>query len=309
MWEAFLIQILINSFIPVALLILFGYISAKKTIFKYEDALSIIKYIGVIAVPALTLKMTVSISFSNVNWLLISSYIISELAIYLTAIFTAKYFFNLKWNESILIGMASSFANHLLFVYPIALNEYGPELIDPIIAIIGFDVAFLVVNLIILDFIKYKNLELSHIVFKQLSNLPLLAVLTGLFIVFLDFNLPLSIERALNFISGSAAPCALFAAGIILSQKIEKTDLKISNLIIGFKILLHPLIAILVMWNLNEIEFSISETAIMVAAAPVGLMALVFSTQYDVNPNAITRALLISTLLSIISIPLVSTLS
>ena len=304
-----MIQILINSFMPVALLILFGYISAKKTIFKYEDALSIIKYIGVIAVPALTLKMTVSISFSNVNWLLISSYIISELAIYLTAIFITKYFFKLRWNESILIGMASSFANHLLFVYPIALNEYGPELIDPIIAIIGFDVAFLVVNLIILDFIKYKNLELSHIVFKQLSNLPLLAVLTGLFIVFLDFNLPLSIERALNFISGSAAPCALFAAGIILSQKIEKTDLKISNLIIGFKILLHPLIAILVMWNLNEIEFSISETAIMVAAAPVGLMALVFSTQYDVNPNAITRALLISTLLSIISIPLVSTLS
>ena len=304
-----MIQLLINSFLPVALLILLGYVSAKKLIFKYEDALSIIKYIGVIAVPALTLKMTVSISFSNVNWLLISSYIISELIIYLTAIFIAKYFFNLRWNESILIGMASSFANHLLFVYPIALNEYGPELIDPIIAIIGFDVVFLVVNLIILDFIKYKNLKLSHIVFKQLSNLPLLAVLTGLFIVFLDFNLPLSIERALNFISGSAAPCALFAAGIILSQKIEKTDLKISNLIIGFKILLHPLIAILVMWNLNEIEFSISETAIMVAAAPVGLMALVFSTQYDVNPNAITRALLISTLLSIISIPLVSTLS
>ena len=304
-----MIQLLINSFLPVALLILLGYVSAKKLIFKYEDALSIIKYIGVIAVPALTLKMTVSISFSNVNWLLISSYIISELIIYLAAIFIAKYFLNLKWNESILIGMASSFANHLLFVYPIALNEYGPELIDPIIAIIGFDVAFLVVNLIILDFIKYKNLELSHIVFKQLSNLPLLAVLAGLFIVFLDFNLPLSIERALNFISGSAAPCALFAAGIILSQKIEKIDLKISNLIIGFKILLHPLIAILVMWNLNEIEFSISETTIMVAAAPVGLMALVFSTQYDVNPNAITRALLISTLLSIISIPLVSTLS
>ena len=304
-----MIQLLINSFLPVALLILLGYVCAKKLIFKYEDALSIIKYIGFIAVPALTLKMTVSISFSNVNWLLISSYIMSELIIYLAAIFIAKYFLNLKWNESILIGMASSFANHLLFVYPIALNEYGPELIDPIIAIIGFDVAFLVVNLIILDFIKYKNLELSHIVFKQLSNLPLLAVLTGLFLVFLDFNLPLSIERALNFISGSAAPCALFAAGVILSQKIEKADLKISNLIIGFKILLHPLIAILVMWNLNEIEFSISETAIMVAAAPVGLMALVFSTQYDVNPNAITRALLISTLLSIISIPLVSTLS
>ena len=80
-------ELLINSFVPVALLILIGYFSAKKSIFKYEDALSIIKYIGVIAVPVLTFKMTVSISFSNVNWLLISSYIISELIIYLAAIF------------------------------------------------------------------------------------------------------------------------------------------------------------------------------------------------------------------------------
>ena len=253
--------------------------------------------------------MTVSISFANVNWLLISSYIISELVIYLTAIFIAKYFFNLKWNDTILIGMASSFANHLLFVYPIALNEYEPELIDPIKAIIGFDVIFLVINLIILEFIKFKNLDLKKIILKQFSNLPLLALLTGLLFVFLDLNLHTSVKRALEFISGSAAPCALFAAGIILSQKIEQTELKVSNLIIGFKIFLHPLVAILIIWNLNEIEFSVSETTIMVAAAPVGLMALVFSTQYNVNPNAITRALLISTLFSIISIPLVSTLS
>jgi predicted permease len=47
----------------------------------------------------------------------------------------------------------------------------------------------------------------------------------------------------------------------------------------------------------------------MVAAAPVGLMALVFSTQYGVNPSAITKALMITTLLSILTIPLSSTLS
>ena len=151
-------ELLLNSFVPVALLILIGYYSAKKLMFKYEDALSIIKYIGVIAVPVLTFKMTVSISFSNVNWLLISSYIISELVIYFVVIFVGKYHFLLKWNECILIGMASSFANHLLFVYPIALHEYESDLIDPIIAIIGCDVIFLVVNLIILDIIKFKHL-------------------------------------------------------------------------------------------------------------------------------------------------------
>jgi len=44
----------------------------------------------------------------------------------------------------------------------------------------------------------------------------------------------------------------------------------------------------------------------MVASAPVGLMALIFSTQYGVNPNAITRALMITTLFSIVTVPLAS---
>ena len=278
----------------------------KKSIFSIENAKAIIKYVGVIAVPALTLKIILSISISNVNWTLISSYVFSEFIIYATAILVGKYIFHLKWNEAILIGMASSFANHLLFVYPIALNEYDADLINPIVAIIGFDVIFLVINLMILDLIKFQNLKLKNILIKQFSNLPLLALIVGLVIILLDIEMPVSIDRALEFIANSAAPCALFAAGIILSQKLEKTEIKISNLIILFKIILHPILLIFIIWNLDNVDFSIAETTIMVASAPVGLMALIFSTQYGLNPNAITRALMITTLFSVLTVPLAS---
>ena len=301
-----MINLLINSFAPVAILILIGYISAKKSIFSKENSIAIIKYVGVVAVPALTLKIILSISISNVNWTLIFSYVFSELIIYVTALLIGKYIFNLKWNEAILIGMASSFANHLLFVYPIALNEYEADLINPIVAIIGFDVIFLVINLIILDLIKFQNLNLKNICIKQFSNLPLLALILGLAIILLDIEIPVSIERALEFIANSAASCALFAAGIILSQKLEKTEIKISNIIILFKIILHPILLIFIIWSLDNIDFSLAETTIMVASAPVGLMALIFSTQYGVNPNAITRALMITTLFSIVTVPLAS---
>ena len=301
-----MINLLINSFAPVAILILIGYISAKKSIFSKENSIAIIKYVGVVAVPALTLKIILSINISNVNWTLIFSYVFSELIIYLTALLIGKYIFNLKWNEAILIGMASSFANHLLFVYPIALNEYNADLINPIVAIIGFDVIFLVINLIILDLIKFQNLKLKNIFIKQFSNLPLLALILGLAIILLDIEIPTSIDRVLDFIANSAAPCALFAAGIILSQKLEKTEIKISNLIILLKIILHPVLLILIIWNLDNIDFSLAETTIMVASAPVGLMALIFSTQYGLNPNAITRALMITTLFSILTVPLAS---
>ena len=125
-------------------------------------------------------------------------------------------------------------------------------------------------------------------------------------IIFLDIEIPISIDRALDFIANSAAPCALFAAGIILSQKLEKTEIKISNLIILFKIILHPVLLIFIIWNIDDIDFSLAETTIMVASAPVGLMALIFSTQYGINPSAITRALMITTLFSIITVPFAS---
>ena len=304
-----MIDFFLNSFLPVAILIFLGFIAAKKSLFNYSESLAIIKYVGVIAVPAITLKMTLSINFSIINWLLISNYVVSEIIIYLTAMLLCRFLFKLNWSESVIIGMASSFANHLLFVYPMALNEYGADLINPIIAIIGFDVIFLVINLIILDCLKFQKLNLKIIFLKQFSNIPLLAFIIGLLIIIFEIKLPITISRSVDFISESAAPCALFAAGVILSQRLEKTQIKISYLIVTFKVILHPILAIILIWNLNKIDFSVSETTIMVASAPVGLMALIFSTQYGVNPNPITRALLITTILSIVIIPLAGTLS
>lgn len=304
-----MIDFFLNSFLPVAILIFLGFIAAKKSLFNYSESLAIIKYVGVIAVPAITLKMTLSINFSIINWLLISNYVVSEIIIYLTAMLLCRFLFKLNWSESVIIGMASSFANHLLFVYPMALNEYEADLINPIIAIIGFDVIFLVINLIILDCLKFQKLNLKIIFLKQFSNIPLLAFIIGLLIIIFEIKLPITISRSVDFISESAAPCALFAAGIILSQRLEKTQIKISYLIVTFKVILHPILAIILIWNLNKIDFSVSETTIMVASAPVGLMALIFSTQYGVNPNPITRALLITTILSIVIIPLAGTLS
>ena len=304
-----MIDFFVNSFLPVAILIFLGFIAAKKSLFNYSESLAIIKYVGVIAVPAITLKMTLSINFSIINWLLISNYVVSEIIIYLTAMLLCRFLFKLNWSESVIIGMASSFANHLLFVYPMALNEYEADLINPIIAIIGFDVIFLVINLIILDCLKFQKLNLKIIFLKQFSNIPLLAFIIGLLIILFEIKLPITISRSVEFISESAAPCALFAAGIILSQRLEKTQIKISYLIVIFKVILHPILAIILIWNLNKIDFSVSETTIMVASAPVGLMALIFSTQYGVNPNPITRALLITTILSIVIIPLAGTLS
>lgn len=196
-----------------------------------------------------------------------------------------------------------------MLVYPIGLNEYNDNLIIPIVGIIGFDFIFLVINLIFLDLITTKNLSIKKIFLKQLYNIPLIALTIGILISYLEIEMPTLIDWSINFISASDSPCALFAAGIILAQKIEKTQIQLSNLIILFKIILHPILSIFIIWKILDIDFSISETSIMVASISVGLMALIFSTQYGVKPDAITRALLVTTIISLITIPLSSSLS
>jgi len=148
--------------------------------------------------------------------------------------------------------MVASFSNHILFVYPIALTEYDNNLLTPIVSIISFDVIFLVFNIIILDLITIKKITLKKIIVKQFNNYPLFALIIGMIIVYFEIKLPLSINRSINFISLSVAPCALFAAGIILAHQIEKTQKNISNLIIIFKILLHPLLAIFIIWTIHN---------------------------------------------------------
>ena len=113
--------------------------------------------------------------------------------------------------------MAASFANYLLFVYPIALNEYNEALIAPIISIIGFDVMFLVLNLIILDLITLKKMSSKNIALKEFTNLPLIALLVRLLIILIDIKLPVAVSRSIKFISESAATCALCAAGTTLA--------------------------------------------------------------------------------------------
>ena len=49
-----LIELLFNGVIPVAFISFFGFYLGKKSIFSYEDAKMILKFVGTVAVPAMS---------------------------------------------------------------------------------------------------------------------------------------------------------------------------------------------------------------------------------------------------------------
>lgn len=85
-----------------------------------------------------------------------------------------------------------------------------------------------------------------------------IAGIIGILISYLEIEMPTLIDRSINFISASDSPWALFSASIILAQKIEKTKIQLCDLIILLKIILHLILAIFIIYNILEINFSIS---------------------------------------------------
>ena len=69
--------------------------------------------------------------------------------------------------EAILIGAAASFANHVLYVYPIAILEFPFSQINSIITIMAMDVLLLSLTILLLDLASTKDLSLVKLIKKQ----------------------------------------------------------------------------------------------------------------------------------------------
>ena len=298
-------NLLVNGVIPVSFICFFGFFLGKKNLFKVAEANIILKFVGLVAVPAMSADIILKLDFSNINFSLYIKYLITELLLYLIGFFTAKLFFKSNTTEAILIGAAASFANHVLYVYPIAILEFPFSQINSIITIMAMDVILLSFTIFLLDFTSTDDFTLFKLFKKQIVNPPLLGLFAGLIIILAPFELPVGIERTFEFVSLSAAPCALFALGIILSKKVQRGQLNIAIFITLLRLIIHPLLAVIVILILGGHFIENSRTTLMVAAAPVGLMAFTFAPKYGVSTEAIALSILWTFIASLFLIPLV----
>ena len=119
------------STLPLFGLVLIGFISGKLNLLDKSDSKVFLKLIGLVIVPVLGVKIIGNFRYEFVNWNLYFYYLLTQSIIYFLGFSIAKLIFKRQFSECIIIGMTSSFSNHLFFVYPIALFEFGPKDIVP----------------------------------------------------------------------------------------------------------------------------------------------------------------------------------
>ena len=147
---------------------------------------------------------------------------------------------------------------------------------------------------------------------KKLIRAPfVIALLTGALLFAVQPPLPEIIRGGLRAVAGLNTPLAMFTVGIYLAQ----TDLpgmlkrKSLGLIAVVRLLVIPLIVLLLLTLLPESMHEMRTVLLICAACPVGSNVAVYAQLYGKDYPYAVETVVLSTVLSLASIPLVMYLS
>lgn len=304
-----MIDVFLNAVLPVFAVVALGFAFCKTGVFDGAMAMAINRFVFYAALPVLLFRLIATAPFEDFEWPFILAYAISELTLYAVGFFVARIGFRRSRLESLLLGMSTGFANHVFFVLPIARQLYGEEAIVPIVGVIALDaVVFLGGMVLILEATsdEARGLAPLHLLRLFARNPQILGIAAG--VTASVFSLPLDpgLDLFTNFLGETAAPCSLFALGVMLAARASSVSFGLPATMAALKLGGMPIVLWLLLTTAFQVSPEWSSLAMMVAAGPAGAMPFVLGLQYKVPVDAIVPTILISTLGSLLTVTLVS---
>lgn len=298
---------LLNGVLPVFAIGAIGFFLGKRGTFDFNTAMALNKFVMVIAMPALGFQLLANAPLADFDFKMLGGYFFTELVMYSSGFAFARLVFKADIMESALLGLAIALTNHILFVLPIATTLFGEDAVVPIVAIISMDgILLFSASLILMDVLANKGAGFGQTLGKILRNPPLIAMMFGLVVGIFGMPVPKGFDVFANFLAGTASPVLLFALGIILSQKVDGSRKMLPVAMVGMKLVVHPILALAIFTSVLHLAPETRNPAMMVAAAPCGVMAFMLALNYRVRVDAIARAIFYTSIGSLLTISLVA---
>lgn len=196
------------------------------------------------------------------------------------------------------------FANTGFMGYPVLLDVFGQEAVF-YASLIHMAFNFFVYTYAIMCLTKGDDSGFK-LNFKQLLTPGIILIFVGIFIYLFDIQLPSVLMDTVNSIGSLTAPLSMMMIGSSLAVypiKDSFTDWR-SYVFAFVRLIIVPFVTMLVC-RLLHINPYYANITIITNAMPVGSMVLMLATQYNANVKIVTRNIVVSTLLSVITIPIV----
>lgn len=293
---------LADPILPIFAVLALGLLGGRYGGFDGEFARNLNRFVFYIGQPALIFFLISQARFDTYDLPALGLYFLSELVVYALGAFIALRVFRRELREALLLGMTCAFVNHLYYVLPIAQLIYGAEAATPITGAIVVDVTLLFCGTIFLmDMLDQGRPSPGKILTMMSKNPALLALAAGILGNLAGPLLPSGLLTFASFAGQAAAPVVLFALGVVMAGTDIRRIGALVWAVVAIKVLLHPAIAY-GLFSGAAITPDWSEILLLLAAGPCGAMPFVIALQYGVRTEAMTKSILISTFLTLISL-------
>lgn len=146
---------------------------------------------------------------------------------------------------------------------------------------------------------------------KKLMTPAILAVVSGVICFLLRIQLPELLTYPLDLIANMNTPLAMIVAGANLAQADLLKCLKKPRvyLVSFLRLLVLPALSLLLLWVLHitiSLDFTIAFTVFIASACPVGAVSIMFAERFGKDSSYATELFVVSTVLSLLTIPLIS---
>ncbi|WP_299196731.1 AEC family transporter [uncultured Amphritea sp.] len=295
-----ILQVLINPVLPVFAILALGFFLGKTNRMTVEQAKTVNWVATSIFLPILVLGLVSNVPFKQFSPEPLLSYMLAELIIISLAFWLALKL-GLQKQEAVLMSVGCVFVNNVFLVLPISQFLYGAENVLPIVAILTLDTIILFMGtLFALELTRPEQPSLRH-VFRVITRLPLVqAIGAGLLLNLLNIKLADPIQTFISFNGHAAAPLALVALGIVLSQVPIRFD-RVVCIFTGIKLIIFPF----TVWAAMSLFAPVTPDSgkyMLSSAGPITTAVFSFGMLYGAPTTRVAQLLVLTTLLSLISI-------
>lgn len=197
------------------------------------------------------------------------------------------------------------FSNIGFMGFPLISSLYGADaLLYASLFLIPFNVLIYTYGILVL---KKKTEEKDNLDFKKILNIGVICCLISIVISLFRIPMPVFVKSTITHLSNLTAPLSMMVIGASMT-KINLKDLFGDVKLLLFcavKLLVVPIVLLftLKLFIDNEMILGI---CMVVAATPVASMTAMLAQQYDGNYSLASKSVALSTILSVITMPIVS---
>ena len=294
-----LVLILLQQVVIMYILMFIGYMAYKRKLLSDQGTKDIGKILLNIAIPIVVISNFCVQKSAEKTAELFSSFIISIICMGLSI--AVGY---LALHRKDRIGeFATAFSNAGFIGIPLVQATFGEH------SVFYISVMIVLINLLqwsygvytITDDKKYINLKVVA------RNPIVISVMIGLLIYFSGISMPAIVTKLFSIVSGLNTPLAMLVSGVYLAQSdlLEMIKKKSIYFVCLMRLIVVPLVIMAVFRLLPFGNTTIKMAILLAASCPVGSNVAIFAQQFNKDYKKGVEYVCVSTLLSILTLPLI----